>query len=67
VIGQHESRRVVPFGVTEHPTDEGITKQSRDATPFEEKPQDLLHANIKKYGPMFERSSRYPWEVIHCR
>jgi hypothetical protein len=55
VIVHHESRRVVHVGVTDHPTDEWITQQVRDATPFEEKPAYLICDNDKKYGQLFER------------
>jgi putative transposase len=66
VIVQHESRRVVHFGVTEHPTDEWIIQQLREATPFEEKPKDLICDNDKKYGPKFERVAKASGiEVIH--
>ena len=66
VIVHHESRRVVHVGVTDHPTDEWITQQVRDATPFEEKPTYLICDNDKKYGPMFERVAQASGiEVIH--
>ena len=66
VIVHHESRRVVHVGVTDHPTDEWITQQVRDATPFEEKPKYLICDNDKKYGPMFERVAQASGiEVIH--
>jgi len=66
VIVHHESRRVVHVGVTDHPTDEWITQQVRDATPFEEKPKDLICDNDKKYGHMFEQVAQASSiEVIH--
>ena len=66
VIVHHESRRVVHVGVTVHPTDEWITQQIRDATPFEEKPKYLICDNDKRYGPLFERVAQASdIEVIH--
>jgi putative transposase len=66
VIVHHESRRVVHVGVTDHPTDEWITQQVRDATPFEDKPKYLICDNDKKYGHMFERVALASGiEVIH--
>ena len=66
VIVHHESRRLVHFGVTDHPTDEWITQQVRDATPFEEKPKYLICDNDKRYGPRFERVAQASGiEVIH--
>ena len=62
----HESRRVVHVGVTDDPTDEWITQQVRDATPFEEKPKFLICDNDKRYGHMFERVAQASGiEVIH--
>jgi hypothetical protein len=66
VIVQHESRRMVHVGVTDHPTDEWITQQVRDATSFEEKPKYLICDNDKKYGSQFERIAKASGiEVIH--
>ena len=66
VIVHHESRCVVHVGVTDHPTDEWITQQIRDATPFEEKPKYLICDNDKKFAPMFERVAQASGiEVIH--
>jgi len=66
VIVHHGSRRVVHVGVTDHPTDEWISQQVRDATPFEEKPKFLICDNDKRYGHMFERVVRTSGiEVIH--
>jgi len=66
VIVHHESRRVVHIGVTAHPTDEWITQQVRDATPFEDKPKFLICDNDKRYGHMFERVVQASGiEVIH--
>ena len=66
VIVHHESRRVVHVGVTDHPTDEWITQQVRDATPFEEKPKFLICDNDKRYGHLFERVVQTSdIEVIH--
>ena len=66
VIVHHESRRVVHVGVTDHPTDEWITQQVREATPFEEKPKYLICDNDKRYGHLFERVVQASGiEVIH--
>ena len=66
VIGQHASQRVVHVGVTVHPTDEWITQQIRDATPFDEKPAYLICDHDQKYGPMFKRVAQASGiEVIH--
>lgn len=65
-IVHHESRRVVHVGVTDHPTDEWITQQVREATPFEEKPKYLICDNDKRYGSLFERVVQASGiEVIH--
>ncbi len=45
VIVHHASRRVLHLGVTEHPTDERITQQLRDATLLEAKPKYLIFDN----------------------
>jgi hypothetical protein len=66
VIVHHQSWRVEHFGVTEHPTDEWMAQQLREATPFEEKPKYLICANDKKYGAGFERAAKTSGiEVIH--
>jgi transposase InsO family protein len=66
VIVQHESRRMVHVGVTDHPTDAWITQQVRDTTSFEEKPKYLICDNDKKYGSQFERIAKASGiEVIH--
>jgi transposase InsO family protein len=66
VIVHHESRRVVHVSVTDHPTDEWIAQQVRDATPFEEKPKFLNCDNDKRYGSLFERMGQASGiEVIH--
>jgi putative transposase len=66
VIVQHASRRVVHFGGTEHPTDEWITQQVRDATSFEAKPKYLICDNDQRYGSQFERIAKTSGiEVIH--
>jgi putative transposase len=66
VIVHHESRRVVHVGVTDHPTDEWITQQVREATPFDEKPKYLICDNDKRYGSLFEQVVQASGiEVIH--
>jgi transposase InsO family protein len=47
------SRRVVHVGVTRHPTDEWVTQQLREATPYGERPRFLLRDNDAKYGARF--------------
>lgn len=58
VTVHHESRRVVHFGVTEHPTDAWVTQQLREATLFDEKPKYLICDNDKQYGDGFERLAK---------
>jgi len=49
------SRRVVPVGVTRHPTDAWVAQQLREATPFAQRPRFLIRDNDSKYGPAFSR------------
>jgi putative transposase len=49
------SRRVIHVGVTRQPTDEWVTQQLREATPFEERPRFLIRDNDSKYGPRFDQ------------
>ncbi len=51
----HGSRRVVPVGVTRHPTDAWVAQQLREATPFGERPRYLARDRDSKYGPAFAR------------
>jgi putative transposase len=53
VIVNHNRRRMVHVGVTDHPTYAWIFRQMRDAKPFEEKPRFLICDNDKRYGPRF--------------
>jgi putative transposase len=55
-IVEHGSRRVVHAGVTRHPTDEWVTQQVRNATPFGEGPRFLICDNDDKFGPCFEHA-----------
>ena len=52
-IVEHGSRRIVHVGVTRHPTDEWVTQQLREATPYGERPRFLLRDNDAKYGARF--------------
>ncbi len=66
VIVHLASRQVVHFGVTEHPSDEWVAQQLREATPFGETPKHLICDNDKKYGPVFERVAKTSGiEVMH--
>ena len=61
-----ESRRVVHFGVTDHPTDAWVAQQLRETTPFEEKPKYLICDNDSQFGAGFERVAETSGiEVIH--
>ena len=53
VVIELGSRRVVHFGVTRHPTDQWVTQQLRDATPFGQGPRFLIRDNDDKYGDSF--------------
>ena len=56
VIIELESRKVVHFNVTEHPTLEWIKQQIRNVC-FEEVPRFLLHDNDAKYGQVGQRKT----------
>ncbi|PYX78937.1 MAG: integrase, partial [Acidobacteria bacterium] len=49
----HERRRVVHFGVTEHPTEEWTMQQMREAFPWEEAPRYVLRDRDAIYGRDF--------------
>lgn len=54
VIMHHQTRRIIHFGVTTHPTDEWTAQQLREATPWGQKPKYLIRDNDKKYGSKFK-------------
>jgi putative transposase len=55
VVVALRSRRVVHVGVTQHPTDEWVAQQLREATPFGQRPRYLVRDRDSKYGPAFGR------------
>jgi putative transposase len=50
-----ESRRVVHYGITRHPSDFWVAQQVRDATPYGEGPRFLIRDNDGKFGECFTR------------
>jgi transposase InsO family protein len=55
VIVELESRRVVHFAVTRHPTDAWVAQQLREATPYGLKPRFLIRDRDRKFGEAFGR------------
>jgi putative transposase len=53
VIIELHSRRIVHTAVTRSPTDAWIAQQWREATPWGQRPQYLIHDRDNKYGPLF--------------
>jgi transposase InsO family protein len=53
-IVEHGSRRVVHFGVTRHPTQEWVTQQLKEATPFDHKPKYLIRDRDSRFGHQFD-------------
>jgi hypothetical protein len=46
----HSRRKVIHFNVTEHPTQQWICQQFREAFPYDTAPKYLIRDNDKKYG-----------------
>ncbi len=66
VIMELGSRRVVHFGVTRSPTDEWVSQQLREATPFGEAPRLLIRDNDSKYAEKFARVAEASWIEVLC-
>jgi len=58
VVLSHERRRVVHFGVTEHPTEKWTMQQMREAFPWEEAPRYVLRDRDAIYGRDFADTTR---------
>jgi putative transposase len=58
VVLSHERRRVVHFGVTEHPTEEWTMQQMREAFPWEEAQRYVLRDRDAIYGRDFADTTR---------
>ena len=58
VVLSHERRRVVHFGVTEHPTEEWTMQQMREAFPWAEAPRYVLRDRDAIYGRDFADITR---------
>jgi hypothetical protein len=50
-----KSRKVLPVGVTRHPTDAWVAQQLREATPDGQTPRFLMRDHDTKFGPLFAR------------
>ena len=57
-IVEQGSRRVVHFGVTSHPTQEWVTQQLKEATPFDHKPKYLIRDRDSRFGQHFDAIAR---------
>jgi transposase InsO family protein len=53
VIIELHTRHIIHTAVTYAPTDEWVTQQLREATPWGKRPKYLIHDRDKKYGPLF--------------
>jgi hypothetical protein len=53
VVLSHERRRVLHFGVTEHPTQEWTMQQMREAFPWDQAPRFVLRDRDAIYGTDF--------------
>jgi putative transposase len=58
VVLAHERRRVVHFGVTEHPTQEWTRQQMREAFPWDQAPRYVLRDRDAIYGKDFVAMTR---------
>ena len=58
VVLSHERRRVVHFGVTEHPTEEWTMQQMREAFPWDQAPRYVLRDRDAIYGKDFAAVTR---------
>src|SRR5271166_463173 len=58
VVLSHERRRVVHFGVTEHPTQEWTLQQMREAFPWDQAPRYVLRDRDAIYGRDFAAMTR---------
>ena len=58
VVLSHERRRVVHFGVTEHPTQEWTIQQLREAFPWDQAPRYVLRDRDAIYGRDFVAMTR---------
>ena len=57
-IVEHGSRRVVHFGVTHHPTQQWVTQQLKEATPFDDKPKYLIRDRDSKFADHFDEITK---------
>jgi len=58
IVLAHERRRVLHFGVTEHPTQEWTMQQMREACPWDEAPRYVLRDRDAIYGKDFAAMTR---------
>ena len=58
VVLSHERRRVLHFGVTEHPTQEWTMQQMREAFPWDQAPRFVLRDRDAIYGTDFAAMTR---------
>ena len=65
VVLSHHRRRVLYFGVTEHPTQEWTIQQMREAFPWEQAPQYVLRDRDAIYGTEFAATTQ-TWEWRKC-
>ena len=59
VVPSHERRRVLHFGVTEHPTEEWTMQQMREAFPWDTAPRYVLRDRDAIYGRDFAAMIRH--------
>ncbi len=53
IVLHHKRRRIVHFGVTEHPTSPWVSQQIREAFPWESAPRHLIRDRDGSYGALF--------------